>query len=166
MLPSGKMDYDTSKECVFKDTYGNEVECLLNDSVVEAVSGHGWMEWGEWTPRTKSCGSNGKKLRYRQCGSCSNPNESNFCSNPTEVINRVANSHIHCPIREQMEKETCRLAKCLPWSNGKGGSEKYVSKFGWQTYQSSVTNTQVDYEGGCINHQSAGFEKYQLTTKS
>ena len=141
------------RDCLFASASGEVVECVVdltkND---DTAGGHGWMAWGEWSPCSQSCGSRGARKRSRRCGSCPNPDNEKFCHTPeTPIFALDSTVDKHCPIDDSDEFETCNLAKCLPWSNGKLGSEKYVVRNGWQTYQANITNTENDYLGGCTN---------------
>ena len=63
----GNVEVDR-RDCIFANTVGEMVECTPDQGETEAVVGHGWMDWGNWSPCTQSCGSNGFKKRTRRCG--------------------------------------------------------------------------------------------------
>ena len=163
-LQNGNQDIE-KRDCSFADSLGNVLECTEDTSTDDAISvgsgssdvgGHGWMNWGEWTPCSKSCGTEGIKKRWRRCGTCNNPDENNLCTNPTDPLHKFSEDYnLHCPDTNQSETDNCMLAKCLPRSNGLPNSnpKQYLNLRGWQTYQSNgPTGEESDYEGGCIDY--------------
>ena len=155
------------RDCIFANAIGEMVECdsSQNDDnsndVIQVGSdptvGHGWMDWGAWTPCSHSCGTNGKKKRTRRCGTCSNPDENGLCSNPTEALHAFTDAHaLHCPLDNQSETVSCTFGKCLPRSNGRRNNDpkQYLVLRGWQTHQSGApTNSFSDWEGGCVDYE-------------
>ena len=153
------------RPCTFANDIGEPIQCTgrpggSNPAPGQAgsgeVGGHGWMDWGEWTPCSMSCGTSGLKKRTRRCGTCSNPDENGLCSEPTEALHSFTDAHARfCPIDGQSESANCILGKCLPRSNGRRSTdpEKYLVLRGWQTFQSRApTNSIADWEGGCVDY--------------
>ena len=142
------------RSCDFKLADGTDVLCEESiEREDDIVAGHGWVEWGGWSPCSKSCGLNGVRKRSRRCGTCPNPDNDGHCAEPDGMFHVLNEDNAkHCPVAAADEIDTCTLAKCLPWSNGKRGNEKYVVRNGWSTHQTNVVaNTEADYLGGCVD---------------
>ena len=153
------------RDCTFADLEGNMTPCapvaVAGDNGIN-VSGHSWMEWGEWSHCSRTCkGVAGRRIRYRRCGTCSNPDNNNFCSNQShdEVIHHITDSHIHCSYQDQHEIDTTcssKLGQCLPRSNGgnRANGSLYLITSGWSLANKNFENSRKDWEGGCVDFDS------------
>ena len=160
-LATGALEKET-RECDFRNDDGDLIECE-EIIVEEEVIGHGWMSWGEWTPCSKSCGSNGKKQRSRQCATCNNPNNSGLCSS-AKLAEKTAADYVvtggdfadHCPEADQVEKESCTQGKCLPFTNGNFNGKNFKNKRGWALNPTRVVkNNDSNWNGRCADLSSA-----------
>ena len=156
-LRTGEQERET-RDCDFRNDDGELIECE-EIIVEEEVIGHGWMSWGEWTPCSKSCNSNGKRQRSRQCATCSNPDRNGLCtenklSSKTEAdyVAPGGDFDDFCPKAEQIETANCSQGKCLPFTNGNFNGKRFQNKRGWALNPGrNVVNNDNNWLGRCAD---------------
>ena len=161
-LMGGAQEKET-RDCDFRNDDGDLLECEEIIEEESEVIGHGWMSWGDWTPCSKSCNSNGKRQRSRQCATCNNPNANGLCSE-SKLAGKTAADFVptggdfadHCPKADQIETESCTQGKCLPFTNGNFNGKNFKNKRGWALNPNrTVKNNDQNWNGRCADLSSA-----------
>ncbi|CAL8116004.1 unnamed protein product [Orchesella dallaii] len=162
------------------DSVAVVLEKCIPTGPANQVSDGGWSEWSKWSSCSVTCGSGGKRFRYRFCDSPPPTSGANFCQGKA-IQEEPCDTGIPCPQipgrRPQTAtgQEGAAIKSNEPSSPGSpteldhfgrdGGNRKYLTGSGHATFMDlSVLNvsTTPGCECGCILYDLVPTKNYSL----
>ena len=166
------------RPCQFANIDGSPIACVAEEKQIPTLP-HGWMSWGEWSPCTKTCVNRfkpdhvdsivGQQMRVRSCGTCDNPDSSNYCGNPTRSIRISDDTVSYCNKETDKLTRECADHDCLPhsnhqWYDPETDRRHYYRVEGWRSHPSNNHKSEVQNIGGCTNFEADSFMQLSLNT--